>query len=312
MRRQQLGHAPVAVLDTTSGGSDTGNPPTLRSPLIGDFNDLSPRFNHGVTTTIGYHFGTSAIELTGFYLAEANAFKQYENPGRLNSVFNVNGSFTTFPLGFEGDAGMWLQDDVIRIRLQTSLASGEANYRCWLGSGSNFSYLVGVRYLQIYERFSFFAGDDDLTVRDIDNNTDPHRQATYTTTTNNHIAAGQLGFEWNQAINCTAAFSMRVKGAWGPNFVDYDTILKRGDSLTAFEGHSHHTIFSHVYDAGFFIDWNLCDRAKLRTGYNLMWALNVAEAVDQLDYNLANELGRQQNRGSMFYHGPSVELQLLF
>jgi hypothetical protein len=45
---------------------------------------------------------------------------------------------------------MWTNADLVRIRLQTALASAELNYRWWLGSSSNFSWTVGVRYLNVY------------------------------------------------------------------------------------------------------------------------------------------------------------------
>jgi hypothetical protein len=285
---------------------DTGFPPPRNAPLAQDFNDLEPNFAWGVRSTVGYFFGCGAVELSGYYIFENDSSVQTSEIGRLDSFF-----FNP-PLGFEGDNGMWLQDDIVRTRLKTAVGSAEANFRWWWGNAYNVSYTLGVRYLDLYERFSYFTGDDDLTVRDVNGNPDPTRQATYTSTAHNHIVAPQVGLEWNQPICEWLAFSVAAKGAWGVNFVDFDTRLKRGDGFVGFDGRSSDTTFSHLYELGVFADFRLMDNMRLRTGYNLLWAVDVAEAAEQYDYNLANHEGRRNEHGDIFYHGPSVELLLLF
>src|SRR5262249_43483777 len=131
---------------------------------------------------------------------------------------NINGNFNNAPLGFEGNNGMWLQADVIRTRLQTAVGSAEVDYRCWPLLHTGWNVALGVRYLDLYERFSFYTGDDDLTVRDINGRPNPRLEATYATTAHNRIVAPQLGFEYNRAFNCWLAFSATAKGAWGANF----------------------------------------------------------------------------------------------
>ena len=314
MQRHRLERAPVAVLDNFSNGIDTGTvPPTFPRPtLVGDLHDIDPRLNQGLRLTLGYHWCDYAIEASGFYLAQSSNTRVYANPGRLDVPFNINGRTDIFPLGFEGDNGMWLQDDIVSTRLQTSLASGEVNFRYWIWKGSSFNWLVGVRYLNDYERFTYYVGDDDLTVRNLNGQPDPTRQASYITTTNNHLVAGQLGLDWSKPICCWLAFSLTAKGAWGENFVDFDTRLKRGDGFIGFDNHTSKTPFSHLYELGAFLNFRLMDNAQLRAGYNLLWVIDVAEAAEQYDYNLANRLGRQNDHGDIFYHGPSVELMLLF
>ena len=306
MTRERLGRAPAAFLDTAAGGFDTGDPIPRGAPLVADFRDIDPRTNYGVRAAIGYHKDTSAFELGGFYLSQNNSAKLSAKPGSLDALF-----FNP-PLGFEGDVGMWLQDDVIRTSLKTAVGSGEAMYRWWLGSDYSFSWGLGLRYLDLYERFAFFAGDDDLTVLDINGNPDPRRQATYSATAHNHILAPQLGLEWNREINTWLAFTLTAKGAWGANLVDVNTTLKRGDGFVGFAGHREQTVFSHLYETGVFLNVHLMDNARLRVGYNLFWAVDVATAADQVDFNLANTQGRTNNHGNVFYYGPSLELSLLF
>jgi len=311
-QRQRLGHTPAAFLDLASGGVDTGNPPPVDSREVLNFHDINPRFSSGPRVMIGYHCGTSAIEASGFYVGQSSSSKQIEAPGSLDVPFSGGGNPFIFPIGFEGDNGMWLQDDVVRIRLQTALGSGEVNYRWWLGSSSNFSWTLGIRYLDIYERFGLYAGDDDLTVLDTLGRPDPTRQALYQVTSQNRILAPQLGLEYNQALNCSLAFSIMAKGAWGANFLDVDTLLKRGDGFVGFTGHREDTIFSHLYELGFYGDFSLRENMRLRAGYNLMWVVDVATATGQFDYNLLNHNGRERDHGSIFYHGPMAELHILF
>lgn len=305
LQRQRLGHRPVAILDP--GSVDTGDFPPLGSPAALDFEDLNPRFNHGIQAMIGYHWDSKAIEVGGFYLSQNSSSKQIEAPGRLDLPFIGT------PVGFEGDNGMFLQDDVVKLRLQTALGSGEVNFRCWVGHDTGFSCSLGVRYLDVYERFGIYAGDDDLTVLDAAGNPDPTRQATYSVTTHNRLVAPQLGVEWNRLLCDCWGLTFQAKGAWGVNFLDVDTALKRGDAFPGPSGHRSDEIFSHLYEAGFYLDYQVCERARLRAGYHLLWVVDVAEAVDQVDFHLANTTGGNvDNHGSIFYHGPVVELHFLF
>src|SRR5437667_368634 len=105
---------------------DQGMPGPMADPV--PYSDASstsvpPRLNHGVRATVGFHWDGQAVELSGFYLSQNSAAKSYANPGSLDTFFNVGGDFTRAPLGFEGDNGLWLQADVIKLRLQTALGS---------------------------------------------------------------------------------------------------------------------------------------------------------------------------------------------
>jgi hypothetical protein len=312
LQRQRLGHGAAAVLDTASGGIDTGNPPAPGAPEAANFHDIEMNWNNGVRGTLGIFRDCQAFELSGFYMFQNSSAKTYANPGRLDTFFNVGGSTSAAPLGFEGTNGLWLQADVIRLRLQTALGSAEANYRRWLGNHPEFSWLLGVRYLDLYERFSFYTGDDDLTVLGINGRPDPTRQATYFVTAHNQILAPQLGFEWNRPLISCLAFTLSAKGAWGANFLTVDVNLKRGDGFMGPHNGRSQTLFSQLYETGFFLDFHPGERTRLRAGYDLMWVLDVAEALGQLDYNLAHTSGRTKNNQSIFYHGPLVELSFLF
>jgi len=149
-------------------------------------------------------------------------------------------------------------------------------------------------------------------VLDIAGHPDPRRQATYSVTAHNQFVAPQLGFEWNHALTCWLALSMSAKGAWGANFLTVDVNLKRGDGFAGPHNGRSQTLFSHLYETGFFLNFRVCENARLRAGYNLLWLVDVAEALGQFDYNLAHTSGRTKNNESIFYHGPSLEFQFMF
>jgi hypothetical protein len=313
LERQRLGHGPVAVFDQNSGGVHTGLVPATPGPLALDFQDLVPNLLNGITATVGYYNGAHAFEVSGFYTGETTSNRTVADPGRLHSFFNVNGSVNSFPLGFEGDNGMWLQSDLFRIRLQTAVGSAEANYRTWTDfiPHSIFNWSLGLRYLDLYERLGIFSGDADLTIIGNNGQPNPILEATYAVTTHNRIVAPQLGAEWSQPLACWLAFTLTAKGAWGVNFTDADAILKRGDGLIGLSDRRSDTIFSQLYEVGLNFDFFLGERIKFRAGYDMLWALDVAAAVDQVSFNLANPL-RKNNEGTIFYAGPVAQLQFLF
>jgi hypothetical protein len=124
--------------------------------------------------------------------------------------------------------------------------------------------------------------------------------------------APQLGLEWNLPINCWLAFSLKAKGAWGGDYQTVDTLLKRGDGFVGFTGERNDWRFSQIYELGIYADLSLRENIRLRAGYNFMWVVDVAPATGQVDYNLANQEGKTDDRGSIFFQGPTVELHILF
>jgi hypothetical protein len=310
--RQYLGKIPAIAYDAASGGIDTGAPPSAATPIIATFHDVSPAYMSAPQVMVGYHTGTEAFEASGFYFGQATTTKTYASAGHLDSFFNVGGSFSGAPLGFEGDNGMWLQSDVMTMQFKTSLGSAEASYRSWGSSDSEFSWSIGIRFVDLYERFGFYSGDDDITVRSTAGLPNPIAQATYQVTAHNDILAPQLGVQWEKAINCYLAFNLMAKGAWGANFKEVDTLLQRGDGFIGFKTNREDTIFSQLYQMGLNLDVNFAERARLRFGYQFLWIVDVAEATGQFNYDLSHIKGTTNNNGSIFYHGPMVEVHVLF
>jgi hypothetical protein len=300
LRRMTLPHRPLAVLDPVN--EHTGEPAPPGSPLIEDTSSISPPYDWGVKAAIGYRWDGGAIELTGFYLGEISKSHLIADKGRIDLPF------TNAPLGFEGDNGLWLHADLNKITHQSAVGNAELNYRCSPVEGCGLEVLVGVRYLDIQERFQVFTDDLGLTVSP----PDPFRQGTYSLETHNQILAGQLGLDWEHPLFRWLAFGFIGKGAWGNNFLDQNVTLIRGDGFRAAPGHFSKNLFSHIYETGLYLDWFLCDRVRIRTGYNAMWVVNVAQAAEEVDFNVENRAGLRNDSSTIFYHGPIFEVHVLF
>jgi hypothetical protein len=316
LQRQNMGHRVIALTDvpgpnTQNGrpgpGLDTGLVPSFISPVAVDTNNVSQNFQWGVRATVGYLDGNNAIELTGFYLPQNASTQDVINPGRLSAYF-----FNP-PINFEGNNGLWLQADHIQTRLQTQLGNAELNYRCWNSAVTCIEPILGVRYFDLSERLGIFTDDDGILVRDIFGNPDPVRQATYLISSHSHIVAPQLGFEFNYPVLSCLTLGCTGKGAWGANFVNVGKRLTRGDGTVGFNGSTSDTIFSQMYEINAFLDLSLFERVRVRGGYTAMWVVDVPDAARQVTFDLANQFtGKTNNNGSIFYHGPMVELQILF
>jgi hypothetical protein len=306
LQRQRMGHNPIALFDIGSQGIDTGLPPPRGSPKIEDLNDVVPKLSWGAGGTLGYLWGNHAIEVTGWYIFGNDAHDDATAPGSLDSFFFHP------PLGFEGDNGLWLQADRIRVFNRSNMWDAEVNYRHTNLAETEAELILGVRYLDLQDRFGIFTDDDGLTFVDVFGNPDPKRQATYSVRAHNRILAPQIGFEYEKRPLYWLSLGCKAKGAWGVNFIDNYFDLQRGDGFRGFSAHRSATIFSSVYEVGAFADVHILERFRVRAGYTAMWLVHVDAASDQLNFNLAAPLANKNNDGSIFYYGPSIEFQFLF
>jgi hypothetical protein len=304
LQRERLGHQPIAVQDPSN--IDSGNPPPPHAPLLLDLNQIPMDYQGGVEATLGYRWDCGSVEFHGFYLFRDTTTSSYSNPGRLDSFFYNP------PLGFEGDNGMWLQADVMRNEFRSEVGSAEVMGNWWSDTAAVCELSGGVRFLDLTERLTQYTGDDDLTVRDINGNPDPTREATCLIRTQNRIVGPQLGFQVTGQIFPWLNALIGGKACVGANFLDEAVRLQRGDKFIGFSDERNKVICSQVYEVGAYLDWCFCEGLHLRTGWMGLFLVNVATAEDQFDFNLADTLGRQKYDGSSFYQGPVIELQFYF
>jgi hypothetical protein len=304
LMRGGFGHRPLAFLDPQN--LDSGLIPSnvlVTAPLLLDQKSLGATLAFGPQITIGCRTcDYLAFEVTGFYLPETTKGHGYAKAGRLDLPF-----FNP-PLGFEGDNGLWLQADRVILMNQSTMGSAEANLRCQPIPGYGLEWLFGVRCVDLRERFGILTDDDGLTVVPVD----PTRIATYSIMAHNRIAGPQLGVDWEVPMASWLAVGMYAKGTAGANFIDVDVSLTRQDGFAGPGGHRSTIRVSEVAEVAMYIDWVPADRIRFRAGYTAMWLLNVAVASDQVDFDLSHTVGHQSNNGSIFYHGPTLEVHFSF
>jgi hypothetical protein len=300
LQRQQTVHTPLILADP--GNLDTGIVPPATAPLLQDIHDIRPEMRGGIQAAVGYFWDDSKIELSGFYLPQSKAQVSQTVPGQLDSFF-----FNP-PLGFEGDNGLWLQADTIRTSLRTELANGELNYHCWSCLFTGLHPLVGIRYFDLNERLQIATSDDSVML----GLPDPLHDATYTVRAQNQLLAAQLGVEYNQPILSWMGITATAKGAWGVDFAQIDYYLERGDGFVGLSSSRSETIFSQLYEVGVFLDFYMGSRWHLRGGYQALWIYHVPVASSQLDFDLSQLNGVRNDNGSVFFQGPTLELQMLW
>ncbi|MER3416681.1 MAG: hypothetical protein C4297_10790 [Gemmataceae bacterium] len=299
LKRQRLGHGAVAVVDPT--GVDDGIFPGSGARLAADFHHLDPSLHGAIRAAIGVASDDVALEATGFYLPEQDTGINWVVPGRLTSFF------FNIPLGFEGNNFLWDNADAILLQLRTTMANGEINLRWSTGqAGQGLELLIGARYLDVQERLNLRTEDDTIAI-----GFDPALVATYTSRVHNRLLGGQIGLASRAEILSWLGLAWELKAGWFWNNVDYDVALVRGDGLLGREGGRSSDRFSHIYEAGLFLD-AYRGVFRVRAGYQLMWLVGVAEAVDQIDFNLDHFRGAGRFNGSILYHGPTVYLDITF
>lgn len=293
LQRQTLGHGPVAFYDPQ--GQSTGE--ALNQVDVLGFQDLSQPMHWGVKGSLGYFLNGEVIE--GSVLAIFDSTR-----GRSVSATNsLNVPFTNPPAGFEGNFGLFLQANAVNMGYTTSLTSPEINYRYTSVAVVETEIIMGIRYVDLRENLFLTTSDDGVNLND----------ATYRVQTQNRFVGAQIGFEASKQLGSLFTIGSVFKTSVGPNWADVRTRLTRGDGLIGFD--ARRTVFGlgQLYDLGAYIDFNPLQRCHIRAGYTALWLLGQSLAIDHFDFDLSNIANpKKNNEGSVFYHGPSFELQFLF
>jgi hypothetical protein len=293
---------PGIVLNGQLVHIDTGLLPPAGSPEGVNAKDVGVHMHGGVQASMLFREGDQAFEIAGWYLPRGSSSQTITAPGQLDLGFG----FFPLPLGFQPDNNLFLQADRTVLTLETTMYSGEANYR--FNSAKNFEWIVGVRYLDYQERYGIFVDDDSL-VTGVFN---PNLAATYTARLHNRLTAAQLGFETEQVITSRIGVGAWGKAAWGANFLDVDTLLQRADGFLG--PHLHHSDihFGHMYEFGVFADFLIFEQCKIRAGYRGMFLVDVGQAPGQINFNLGAQTIDFNGNSSIFFHGPMLEVQFVF
>ncbi len=300
LRRQHLGAGTTAYLDAT-GPPATNNPLALPPGLVGgpllSFNDIGMPYHLGMRGTFGYFWNGQSVEATVWGIFQNNTSRSIYLPSGIYSFF-----FNP-PTGF--DPGIWLEADQQVMKFSWSMYNIELNYRYASAAVLDLELLLGVRYLNLREQLS-------VDTTNLGRGGAPLEEATYFVGTRNNLIAPQIGVEWSRTLKfITIGFT--GKAALGGNVATVETSLVRGDKVQGFaDQRTASRALSGVWELNAWLDLNILERMKIHGGYTALWVTGVTLSVDQFDYNLAYPPGRPNNDGSLFFHGPMVEISCVF
>ncbi|MCS7166466.1 MAG: hypothetical protein RMI91_00805 [Gemmatales bacterium] len=297
LKRQENDRRPLFVRDPVT--SDDNNPAPADAPVLATTRSPAAEFYSGVRWVMGLANQDAALEFAGFVLPDQTQTTTLTSPGR------ISGIFSNAPGGF---ANIFDNADRVHFRFRHQLYSLEGNYH-WASapSGAGFDYMVGVRYVDLQERYAFTVEDNSIQVAP-----NPAETATYSTRTHNHLIGGSLGWGARTPILEWLGFSWFLRGSWFANRADIEVELLRHDGLVGTRGSSSTWRFSHMYEINVACELYLGDFCRIKGGYNVLWLLDVAEAANQVSYDLSNPRGQRSFGGDIFYHGPSVEVEFNF
>jgi hypothetical protein len=316
--RGNLGKMPLAM-------HSVFNPAAYNSPEAMNADQLSTSLTWGFRLTLGYCWGSGAMEVSGFNLTPDSSSIYVSAPGRPTRFANgaiidpgvpsgLASYFAGWPTGFEGNNGLWTQATAMKASYSTRFGGIEGNYRTWSPVAFGCEGIIGCRFLGLQEDFDFATLDE---VPRIDRPRTPLYgeglyMATYQLRTRNHIIAPQLGFECTKQLCSFLSWGFGFKGALGADIYTVESQMVRGDGLVGAQARRRGSCFTQVYEGNTFL--NLCcwSCGHLRLSYDFMGLVGVPEIVDQIDFNLANQLSTIRTGGSIFYHGPMIELFILF
>ncbi|GBD35384.1 hypothetical protein HRbin36_00496 [bacterium HR36] len=297
LKRQENDRRALFVRDPVT--SDDDRPPSASAPVIATTRLPSPDFYSGVRWAMGVADRDAAYEFAGFVLPDQTKHFTLTLPGR------ISGLFVNPPAGFEN---LFDNADRVRFSFRHQLYSFESNYH-WASapSGAGFDYLIGVRYVDLQERYALTVEDNSIQVAP-----GPAETATYSTRTHNHLIGGSLGWGARTPILDWFGVSWFLRGSWFAYRADVDVELLRQDGLLGTRGSRSTWRFSHMYEIHVALELYFGDFCRIKGGYNLLWLLDVAEAANQVSLDLSNPQGNRSFGGDIFYHGPSVEIEFNF
>jgi hypothetical protein len=286
-----IGSGALAVRDVSA---DRAAPAVSSGNVELSASDVHPPWQAGVRAEVGFVGDCGVFEVSGFYVPLTGTSVTSTDPAVLDTFF-INP-----PAGFAGagNNGLFTHVDQVTAQFHSAVYSGEAMFRGNLLDMTGLNLMLGARYFGNFERFQLDTVAN-LAVAD------PTMQQEYTVRVWNNIAAPQFGIDIYQPFWDYYALNIQLKTAPGVDIARSTTTLQRGDGLVGFSDQVNRVQFAETFDIGVYFDCFISDKIRVRAGYSAFWAVNVAEAQQNVDYNLA-ETGHFDGHGTVFYHGPSL------
>jgi len=255
------------------------------------------------------------------YQINASQPSVFSIPENTSTVGSLDNALNPFIGGFNGV-------DTYLIKYQSEMNSLELNYRIrselgcdqlvydpdaaiWVrrvGNGTTFSYLIGLRDIELNERFNMSAFRNMV----FNGTTSGPASASYNVKTNNSLAGIQFGGELDYQYQ---RFFCGVRGCVVPcvNFADQMTNLQATDPVL---GNINPTSMKASNDGPAFISefrmlggYEIRPNVRLRFSYDFEWLTSIALATSQLNLNSPNP-GKIVVSNDMMLNGLSAGLDI--
>jgi len=225
--------------------------------------------------------------------------------GGFNRALTHDASYRSEINNFE--LNVWL-----RPRGRNRLVMRNGRWRRECQPGRFCSFLFGLRYLSVDERFDFLSRGR-INVFDDDGNlvADGTLSGDYLVRTHNDLAGFQIGADLIQR-NCKWTWGVRVKA--GP-YVNFSDQVSRVASRAPDDPFATVTLderrvdrqdeISLVGEFGFIGTYQARPNLTLRASYDFMWITGLALAPEQVTFD-TNPPATINTNGMVFYHGVSL------
>jgi hypothetical protein len=302
LQRGQLQNHLLAVRDPNPG-FDAGVPLVSNLPAAIKFSDTPVDMSHGFTGSIGFYYEDWLWEISGWALPTHSAGQRvFADPGSLSSYFfNV-------PFGFEGTNGfLWGNADVMSVRLDSTFYNVELNTH-FQGGGDNWTHdmMIGARYMNITEKLHYFTSDDAIQIGPV-----PFTDALLVHRAQNNLLGLHVGLGSSYQFNGMFGVSWEHRGGVYANLMDVNHVLQRGDGFFGFDNSVQKWDVAASYETGAFFHVN-GSFFRVKAGYEFKWLFNVATAENQFDFDLQAVRNKLDTNGTLFYHGPTATLDIMW
>ena len=273
--------------------------PTLltTSALDNDF-DSGGKFTVG--RTIGLNYRVEGTYLGAYSWSDEVSITDFS----ANGIPGGAGNIASFLSGFSGVTDL---DDssFLSVGNVSSLYGAEVNVRYWLDMPPgpfDFSFLVGGRYLNMDESFSFSTIADSPGL-DVTND--------LAVQTSNELYGLQIGVEMAWMVHPRFWLNIDLKGAMCNNRASQASTfgVTDGGVLDEFETDASEDVTAYIGDFAVVGCWQMTPSMVFRIGYQALFVNGLALGMDNAqtdNFLLRNGPGQLDDSGEVAYHGPVI------
>ena len=314
LRRGRSDNVQFLYRDPRNPAIEDGQRTPLPLPLVANANDIPPNFSGGPRLTVGYLVGNWAVEASGFWIPRSETNRSFADQGKLFLPFTTT---TGVPLpGFAGNNGLFNQVDTVNYSFRHELAGAELNCVSWNGGINDFHLILGARYLYLHEGLTIGVNDDGLATDGFGRSNQAFA-ANYRSDVTTHFGGLQIGGEYGYQVSTLPILDRLYlhglgKAAGGVNYIQERINLTRGDGGAILGSRRNRYQAGGLFEIQGGVDIHLLEKCRLRLAYQALWLTGTTTPGTAVEFNLDRQGTASFGYKDVMYHGPVIELQMLF